>query len=205
MVPSPHELVRRSQRGDARAFTELIARYERSALALAYAATTDADRAADAVQEAFIRAWTHLGSLKEPQRFGAWLSNIVRNVCADQHRRRRETGEQGLDQQAARDGHVIDELSRREEGDRVAAALAELEETTRAALVLRYYDGLSSKEIAQLLEISPAAVDMRLMRGRQELRKLLEPKGHSPDGHSPEGHSNDGHGQRKEEESLNHA
>ena len=194
MEPSPHELVRRSQRGDARAFTELIARYERSALALAYVATTDADRAADAVQEAFIRAWTHLASLKEPQRFGAWLSNIVRNVCADQHRRRRESGEQGLDQQAARDADVIDELSRREDGDLVAAALVELEETTRAALVLRYYDGLSSKEIAQLLEISPAAVDMRLMRGRHELRKLLEARG-----------CGQRCGQRKEEESLNHA
>lgn len=174
MEPSPHELVRRSQQGDARAFTELIARYERSALALAYAASPDADRAADAVQESFIRAWTHLRSLKEPQRFGAWLGNIVRNVCADQHRKRREAGEAGLEQQAARNTDVLEELGRREAGDRVAMALAELEELTRAAIVLRYYDGLSSKEIAQLLEISPAAVDMRLMRGRHELRKLLD-------------------------------
>jgi RNA polymerase sigma-70 factor (ECF subfamily) len=170
---SPHELVRRSQQGDARAFTELIARFERTALALAYSASADADRAADAVQESFIRAWTHLKSLKEPERFGAWLGNIVRNVCADQHRKRRDGGEAGLDQAASRNTDVVEELVSREAGDRVTGALAELEETTRAAIVLRYYDNLSSKEIARLLAISPAAVDMRLMRGRHELKRLL--------------------------------
>jgi RNA polymerase sigma factor (sigma-70 family) len=51
--------------------------------------------------------------------------------------------------------------------------LATLDETTRSAMVLRYYDGQSSREIGELLGLSPAAVDMRLMRGRQALKERL--------------------------------
>ena len=69
----------------------------------------------------------------------------------------------------------IDELSRREQHARVADALQELDELTRSAVILRYYDDLSSKEIAELLQISPAAVDMRLSRGRQALKSILSP------------------------------
>src|SRR5256885_9149951 len=63
-------LVRQAQRGDARAFSALIARYERSVLAVAYSAVGDSDRAADAAQEAFLKAWRKLEMLKEPQCFG---------------------------------------------------------------------------------------------------------------------------------------
>src|SRR4051794_25113888 len=63
-------LVRQAQRGEARAFSALIARYERSVLAVAYAAVGDSDRAADAAQEAFLRAWRKLEMLQDPKCFG---------------------------------------------------------------------------------------------------------------------------------------
>jgi RNA polymerase sigma factor (sigma-70 family) len=64
-------------------------------------------------------------------------------------------------------------MGRRELGERVAAALADLDETTRSAVVLRYYDNLSSRAIGEMLGLSSAAVDMRLMRGRQALKERL--------------------------------
>jgi RNA polymerase sigma-70 factor (ECF subfamily) len=163
-----------SRGSDSRAFAELIGRYERTALAIAYSAIGQGDRAADAVQEAFVRAWQKIGTLKEPARFGSWLAGIVRNVAIDERRRLRRQPTEELAMEAAdcrRDPAT--EADRRETSDQVAAALRNLDEISRSAVVLRYYEGLSSKEIAGLLAISPAAVDMRLMRARQELRELL--------------------------------
>ena len=57
--------------------------------------------------------------------------------------------------------------------DRIAAALQQLDDLSRSAIVLRYYENLSSREIGQLIGLSPAAVDMRLMRARQQLKELL--------------------------------
>ena len=66
-----------------------------------------------------------------------------------------------------------DELGRQELRHRIDTALAALDETTRTAVVLRYYQDLSSREIGAVMGLSPAAVDMRLMRGRQALKEKL--------------------------------
>jgi len=184
------DLVRRSQRKDPSAFTELIRRYERAALSIAYTSLGDADRAGDVVQDAFVRAWERLGDLNEPDRFGAWFCGIVRNLATDVRRRLRLAARSETDVLAAAAasseslGVVIedrlapdplDDLDRREQQRLVGAALDELDETTRTVLVLRYYDDQSSKEIGELLGLSPAAVDMRLSRARQQLRQKLAP------------------------------
>jgi RNA polymerase sigma factor (sigma-70 family) len=93
-------------------------------------------------------------------------------------RRRKRLDTRGIDAEAharadERHGEPGDELHRRETGERVWAALDALDETTRSAVVLRYYEDLSSREIAELLGLSAAAVDMRLMRGRQALKEQL--------------------------------
>jgi DNA-directed RNA polymerase specialized sigma24 family protein len=81
-------LVQRAQQGkDADAFAALIGQYERTALAVAYATTGNSTLASDVVQEAFLRAWQRLDDLKDPQRFGAWLGRIVRNLASDAIRR----------------------------------------------------------------------------------------------------------------------
>ena len=174
-------LVGRAQARDAAAFAELIGRFERMALSIAYSVLGDATAAGDATQEAFIRAWERLGDLKEPARFGSWLSGVVRNGAIDARRRKRlqprsmdaDPGQVQAAVQGRWMSDPVDQLSRREEKEMMAAALAELDETTRTAVVLRYYENLSSKEIGQMLELAPTAVDMRLSRARQQLRKIL--------------------------------
>jgi RNA polymerase sigma-70 factor (ECF subfamily) len=189
--PSDGDLVARAAAGDAQAFADLIRRYERMALAVAYGANAgDGDRCADLVQESFVRAWTKLHTLQEPQRFAAWLGNIVRNVAADQRRRARVRHEHwgrnasahGADDRdhsvfllpAGQDADPAAEAEAAEARDHVGAALARLDDLTRSAMVLRYYENCTSRQIADVLGLSPAAVDMRLMRGRQELKRLLE-------------------------------
>jgi len=177
------ELVVRSRRKDAEAFAQLISRYERVALSIAFAVLGNGDAAGDVVQESFLRAWQRLDELKDPRCFGTWLCGIARNLAIDAKRRSKHvkfsfdacSAEPAMiaDERLAPD--PIDELSRREQQARVADALQELDELTRSAVILRYYDDLSSKEIAELLQISPAAVDMRLSRGRQALKSILNP------------------------------
>ena len=177
------DLVRRAQRGEQRAFAELVRRYERAALGIVYAITGDGAGAGDVVQEAFTCAWRSLGGLREPGRFGPWLAIIVRRLAADERRRllRRGAAEESMEKHCGADvrgdgrPEPVAELSQRETGGRVAAALRALDEVTRTAMVLRYFDGHSSREIGALLGLSPAAVDMRLARARAKLRQRLAP------------------------------
>ena len=176
MEPTVEEAVHRAQAGDRQAFELLITRFERAALAVAYAVLLDADLAGDAAQEGFLRAWQRLGELRESSRFGSWLCEIVRNLAHDARRRgkreRRARAEVSLASLPAGGGPVFN-LEQKEAGERLDQALAALDEASRTALVLRYYDGLSSKRIGELLGTSPAAVDMRLTRARQMLRARL--------------------------------
>ena len=188
MEPSWEEVVARAQRKDASAFAMLIDRHERAALSVAYGVLGDANAAGDAVQEGFVRAWDRLADLKEPGRFGPWLCGIVRNLAIDQLRRCRNEPRPGSETPAVKElrrdrrhpgqDHAPDpseQLSRRERFDAIAAALETLDEVSRSAVVLRYYDGLSSKQIGDLLDLAPAAVDMRLTRARRLLRDKLGP------------------------------
>jgi RNA polymerase sigma-70 factor (ECF subfamily) len=170
------DLVTRARGGDGRAFEELIRRHERLALGVAYALLQDATLAGDVVQEAFLRAWRRLADLSQASSFASWLCGIVRNLCID-HRRRRKVNLCGIEharhETDPRSGAPGDALGRQELRHRIDTALATLDETTRTAVVLRYYHDLSSREIGATMGLSPAAVDMRLMRGRQALKEKL--------------------------------
>jgi RNA polymerase sigma factor (sigma-70 family) len=171
-------VVQRAQRKDAQAFALLIGSYERVALSVAFGVLGDAAAAGDVAQEAFIRAWERLGDLREPQRFGTWLCGIVRNLAIDCVRRKKPT--EPLTAVAAQadvsrwSTDPSDRLSQRESEEQLAQAMGTLDELTRQIVAMRYYDDLSSKQIAELLEMTPASVDMRLSRARKQLKTVLE-------------------------------
>jgi len=185
------EVVRRAQRKDAAAFAQLIGRHERAALSVAFGVLGDASASGDVVQEGFVRAWERLADLKEAGRFGPWLCGIVRNMAIDSLRRAKNEPRAASVTPAVQDarspgnshgngpgahGYCPDpseDLTRRERDEAVAAALDALDDVSRSAVVLRYYDGMSSKQIGDLLGLAPAAVDMRLTRARRQLRERL--------------------------------
>jgi RNA polymerase sigma-70 factor (ECF subfamily) len=182
-VSNTEALVVRAGRKDAGAFAGLIRRYERMALSVAYGILSNADAAGDVVQEAFLRAWERLGELKEPGRFSAWLCGITRNLAIDACRQGRHMkhaadvgGVEALVVADERgDADPLEELDRRERHALIASALQSLDETTRPMVIMRYYDGLSSKQIGEALGVSSASVDMRLSRARQQLKQMLGP------------------------------
>ncbi len=175
------QLVRAARRGDSGAFEQLIGRFERTALSVAYGVLRNPHDAGDVTQEAFIRAWQKLKDLRNPEGFGAWLCGIVRNLAADHYRRRkRESSVRAMDdpaEHAAAVPMLLDpsaDLQQAERRQRIETALGALDEISRTAVVMRYYDGASSKQISEALGLSPAAIDMRLSRARNDLKQLLE-------------------------------
>jgi RNA polymerase sigma-70 factor, ECF subfamily len=170
------ELVRRARGGDADAFCRLVRRHERTMLALAYARTRCAATAADVVQDSVVRCWKKLPDLREESKFAGWLATTVRHLSVNalrspQRRMRLAGGDDRLAQQAVPDGS--EQVADADLANALRAAIDALDEPNAAVLVLKYYEDLSSKEIAAVLEMTPAAVDMRLTRARQALRASL--------------------------------
>ena len=169
---SVEELVERAKLHDSEAFAALIERFEGIALSIAYAQSHNAADARDLVQECFMRAWQRLDTLDDPSRFGHWLGRMVRNLAID-WRRRKRPGPLDMSIDVPGGPQAAPPIERAEQKGKIDQALAALDEQSRACVTLRYYEGLSSKQIGELLDLTPAAVDMRLSRARTMLREKL--------------------------------
>ncbi|HKP19008.1 MAG TPA: bifunctional nuclease domain-containing protein [Gaiellaceae bacterium] len=157
-------LVGRALAGDRAAFGELVERHRPRVRALAFAVVGGREEADDVVQEALLRAYLGLGSLRDPARFGSWLGTIAVNLARMRRRR------------PARETMPLDELAAAAPDDPelgVGEALAELPPDARELLVLHYVEGVPCAELAEQLGVSAGAVRVRLHRARGRLRTLL--------------------------------
>ena len=163
------ELVERARQGDHDAFAELVrgavARLDTAARLI----LRDPELARDAVQEGLFRAWRDLRSLRDPDRFDAWLYKLTVNACLDQARRRRrrpiEVEITTLHAPAGSDpaGTLADR-------ELVEGVLRRLDESSRSIVVLHYYLGLPLTEVAVALRIPVGTVKSRLHRALGEMR-----------------------------------
>jgi RNA polymerase sigma-70 factor (ECF subfamily) len=169
------DLVRQARRGDANAFATLISRHERSMLALAYAGTGCAATSADVVQDAVVRCWKKLEDLREEAKFASWLATTVRHLATNAVRapvrRFKLVGHETLDRQTVADG--TEAVGEADDAEQLRRAIALLDPVSASVVTLKYYENLPSRQIAELLDLTPAAVDMRLTRARNELRARL--------------------------------
>jgi len=157
-------VVERARSGDRLAFDRLHRDYARMVHGLLLARVPHGD-VEDLVQEVFLKAWQHLGSLREPLAFGGWLAMLARNHALDHMRTRRETRElpAGLvapDDDAARSFEALE-------------AIRGLPEAYRDTLMLRLVEGLSGPEIADLTGMTAGSVRVNLHRGMKLLRERL--------------------------------
>lgn len=145
--------------------------------ALFYAYCNDADRAEDALQEAFTRLHEQNGTPIRDLR--AWLLQVGRNWLRDVARRRKVAARpsDNLDGLQGAGVEPATSLEERETHEVVRESLDLLKPDDREVLILRYSLNWSSKYMAEVLETSPAAVDMRLSRARRRLAELLEQRG----------------------------
>lgn len=156
--------------GDARAYAGLVRLHGRRVYALCLAMTGNAADAEDMAQEAFMRGFTELGSLRDRDRFGPWIATIAGNTCRNFIKKR-----------ASRERTMAIETDcPREDPENLSdlrAMLGKLPEQHRIPLMMYYFDGHSTEGVAAALGISTEAVYTRLSRARRELRKLLEDSG----------------------------
>jgi RNA polymerase sigma-70 factor, ECF subfamily len=175
-------LIRRAQAGDADAFGELVRRYMRRAYFSALALVGSREDALDLSQEAFARAFRARRSLDPERPFYAWLYQILRRLCfnflRDRRRRRTRLEEAGswlADEAAGRAAPGPDHaLEQRETQRRVAAAIERLPAPEREVLALREFEGLTYRDIAQLVGIPAGTVMSRLYSARGRLAQALE-------------------------------
>ena len=153
---------------DKDTFCAQVIRHQDALFRAAKAIVRSDEDAEDAVQEAICAAFAAREKLRDPSRFKAWMLRIVVNQCYELCRKRKPTVDlsQVADYLPAGDQDPTERLT-------LWQAVLSLSEDLRAAVTLFYYEGLSVREIAAVLNISESAVKTRLSRGREQLRRLL--------------------------------
>jgi RNA polymerase sigma-70 factor (ECF subfamily) len=174
------ELVTRAQQGDREAFGELVLSHYPGVIGVVYRMCGNAALAEDAAQEAFLQAWLRLPAYQPRNPLRNWLYRIAVNAALDALRRGPRTVP--LDDLPGAnlpvgDSHLDPEqrLEQREREALVQEAVLRLPPASRAVLVLREYEGLSYREIAETLDIQIGTVMSRLNYARGRLRERLEP------------------------------
>ena len=170
------ELVVRAQKGDRVALTELLIGSAATVAALVRALSPGLAHPEDVTQEALVRAITHIQTVRDPDRFGAYLNEITRNLVFDLKRRNRHMVPLA-DEPVAAGGAPIDRLVQEEEAEQVRRAILSLGDLDRQIVVLRHWADASYEAIAETLGLSVSAVQSRLFRARRELAQLLAGKG----------------------------
>ena len=180
-----HALIERCKNGDVAAFEPLVEKYRDRAWRLAFNILRDREDAGDVTQEAFVRAWQALPSFRGQSAFYTWLFRIVVNVASDRARQRAARGrafgtervpEEEWERSMSDPGPAPDDEARRaEERERITRALAALPEHHRTIIMLSDLEGLSYREIADVLGIPMGTVMSRLHHARKRLRDVLGP------------------------------
>ncbi len=176
-------LVMAARRGELAAFNQLVLHYQSVAYNVAFRIMGDAEAAADATQDAFLKAYRALDGFRG-ESFKAWLLRIVTNTCYDHLRARQRRPSTGLEDMTedvehtwrlAEVGESPDEYAERVELNRVLQwALAQLPPEQRTVVVLSDIEGLSYEEIAVVMNVRLGTVKSRLSRARARLRDLLQ-------------------------------
>jgi RNA polymerase sigma factor (sigma-70 family) len=169
-----------AQRGDTRAYAELVRATQSTVSAIALAVVRDVQHAEDIAQDAYLKVWQKLGDLNNPDSFLPWLREITRNLARDHLRRgRARPGDRPangdvLDSIATEPEHGAAAVERERRFEALNEAFGRLPAEAREVLALYYREGQSSDKVADLLGLSGAAVRQRLSRARSRLRADLE-------------------------------
>jgi RNA polymerase sigma-70 factor (ECF subfamily) len=192
-APSPEpwkdeHLVAQAREGEQWAMEELVSRYQQKVYALCYHMCDEDDREAeDMTQEAFVKAFRHLGQFRGDASFYTWFYRIVANVCLDGRRRRRRwqrlfspwqwRGERG-DRQEDRAEHPegadsFQVLKNKQLSEDIRRSMRSLPDKQRLVFQLKIMDGMSIREIARVMGAAEGTVKSQLYRATRLKREAL--------------------------------
>lgn len=167
-------LVARLASGDASAFAAVVAAHLPALLAIGRRMLRDDAEAEDVAQEALIRLWRNAGKLEIGEAgVRPWLRRVVSNLCIDRVRASRNLTVVDEVPEQPEPAAQIRSLGEKQLSARVDAALKQLPERQRMALVLFHYEGMSQIEVGRALDVSDEAVESLLSRARRTLKGLL--------------------------------
>jgi len=172
-------------------FAELVTRHQRRASRIAFHYLRDAADADEAVQDAFVKAYTHLATFREELPFEVWFTRILINGCLDRlkQRRRREKwiappllDANGVERDPAeylpsRGPSPEDQVLAEERRQQLTEALAQLPERQRLVFMLSHFEGRSSREVSGMTGLNESTVRVHLFRAIRRLRVLLAGRG----------------------------
>jgi len=180
-------LVERFRSGEHRAFELLVQRWQEPVYRMAWRYIGSSDDAMDITQNAFLKAWSHIGTLEDPGKFGSWLYRICRHQCLDHlksaHKQRivamsglvLAESDRPIEQSLA--GHDGDtphsHLEASQRSQIMQKALDYIPEEQKVIIILKEYEGLKFREIADILELSENTVKSRLYYGLKALRNYF--------------------------------
>jgi RNA polymerase sigma-70 factor, ECF subfamily len=191
MMPSDAELVTSALRGSDDAFRDLVVRFERPVYALILRMVREPEVAQELAQEAFVKAYRHLGSYDPRRKFASWLFKVAHNTTID-HLRRGELDTVPLAGEDDAGGGLLAVLAdgaaenpaaaaeRRDMARALERAIAGLRPEYREAVVLRYIEGLAYQEICEVLRLPAGTVKTNLHRARKELATAMRAAGWGP-------------------------
>jgi RNA polymerase sigma-70 factor, ECF subfamily len=187
---SDGEFAAKAVAGDRRAFDQLVQRYQRQAVAVAYRLLGNNHDSLEVTQDAFLKAYKSLSTLQKPEAFGGWFLRIVSNLSLNYRRSRKnrkqlplddllgaaESGhaETGGSEWMAKSGNPARDLEGRELGEKLQDALKQLPEKQRLAILMFTVDELPQKDVAAALNCSVEAIKWHVFQGRKKLRELLK-------------------------------
>lgn len=170
------DLAEAFRNGDDRAYSILYDRYKCALYAFSLKMLGEADTASDIVQDVFLRIYERRNQLNRPESFRGWLFAIARNRCLSQLRRERgHTSLEEAPDEAIAVAAPVDSRESEEDVWLIRRALARLRFEYREVLVLREYQDLSYREIAEITETSESAVKSKLFKARKALHEMLKP------------------------------
>ena len=181
-------LMLRVKQGDMAAFTTLVEKYKQPVMNLAARTLRDPTEAEDLAQNVFVQVFKSAARYQSTAKFSTWLFTIARNLCLNEIRRRSRHPAESLDaphpDHEDQPRHQFEDLKNFSPPDcllqgelvrKIEAAIADLPENQRTALLLCRQDELSYEEIAEVLDCSLSATKSLIHRGRETLKEKLKP------------------------------
>ena len=179
--PDP-EVLRRAQRGDERAFAQILRAYETPIFNYVYRIVGDRALAEDLTQEVFVRVYQALPRFSLRCKFTTWLFQVTKNRVLDELRARERRPHSVVAIEDAPRLEIVDPpIERLETIEAVWRAVRELNPDLKMALLLRDVTGLPYNEIADSLEITLATVKWRIFKAREEVQQALVREGFGVD------------------------